>query len=164
MREGPAALPWGELGVDIVIESTGLFVQDEKAKGHIEAGAKKVIISAPGKGDGVKTVVLGVNDGELTAEHDVISNASCTTNCLAPMTKVILENFGIAEGLMTTVHSYTATRRRLMAHLQRHEGRSHSSAKHHSFDNRCGYSRPCSSGSTRQTHWYGLPRAHTNRF
>ena len=111
VREGPAALPWKELGVDIVIESTGLFVQDEKAKGHLDAGAKKVIISAPGKGDGVKTVVLGVNDDELTADDNIISNASCTTNCLAPITKVILENFGIAEGLMTTVHSYTATQK-----------------------------------------------------
>lgn len=111
LREGPSALPWGELGVDIVIESTGLFVQDDKAKGHLDAGAKKVIISAPGKGDGVKTVVLGVNDDELTADDNIISNASCTTNCLAPMTKVILENFGIAEGLMTTVHSYTATQK-----------------------------------------------------
>jgi glyceraldehyde 3-phosphate dehydrogenase len=109
-RAGPSALPWGELGVEIVIESTGLFVQDEKARGHIEAGAKKVIISAPGKGD-VKTVVMGVNDDELTADHDLISNASCTTNCLAPLTKVILDNFGIEEGLMTTVHSYTATQK-----------------------------------------------------
>ncbi|MDP4879619.1 MAG: type I glyceraldehyde-3-phosphate dehydrogenase, partial [Opitutales bacterium] len=105
LREGPAALPWKELGVDIVIECTGLFVQDEKAAGHLEAGAKKVIISAPGKGDGVKTVVIGVNDDELTADHNIISNASCTTNCLAPITKVILENYGIVEGLMTTVHS-----------------------------------------------------------
>lgn len=111
LREGPAALPWKELGVDIVIESTGLFVQDEKAAGHLTAGAKKVIISAPGKGAGVKTVVIGVNDDELTAEHHLISNASCTTNCLAPMTKVILDNFGIVEGLMTTVHSYTATQK-----------------------------------------------------
>lgn len=111
VREGPAALPWGDHDVDIVIESTGLFVQDEKAKGHLDAGAKKVIISAPGKGDGVKTVVLGVNDDEITKEHSIISNASCTTNCLAPITKVVLENFGIAEGLMTTVHSYTATQR-----------------------------------------------------
>ncbi|MEC8190106.1 MAG: type I glyceraldehyde-3-phosphate dehydrogenase, partial [Verrucomicrobiota bacterium] len=111
VREGPAALPWKELGVDIVIESTGLFVLDEKAQGHLEAGAKKVIISAPGKGDGVKTVVIGVNDEELSAADDLISNASCTTNCLAPMTKVVLENFGIAEGLMTTVHSYTATQK-----------------------------------------------------
>lgn len=111
VREGPAAMPWKELGVDIVIESTGLFVEDSKAKGHLDAGAKKVIISAPGKGDGVKTVVMGVNDDSLTGEHNIISNASCTTNCLAPVTKVILDNFGIAEGLMTTVHAYTATQR-----------------------------------------------------
>lgn len=109
-RAGPAALPWKDLGVDIVLESTGLFVEDKKAAGHIEAGAKKVIISAPGKGD-VKTVVIGVNDDTLTADDAVISNASCTTNCLAPITKVILENFGIKEGLMTTVHSYTATQK-----------------------------------------------------
>ena len=111
LREVPANLPWGDLGVDIVIESTGLFVQDEKAQGHIDAGAKKVIISAPGKGDNVKTVVLGVNDDTLTAEDTLVSNASCTTNCLAPITKVILDNFGIEEGLMTTVHSYTATQK-----------------------------------------------------
>ena len=110
LREGPAALPWGELGVDVVIECTGLFVAKELAAGHIEAGAKKVIISAPAKGD-VRTVVLGVNDGDLTADDDVVSNASCTTNCLAPMVKVVLENFGIVEGLMTTVHAYTATQK-----------------------------------------------------
>ncbi|MGE9292568.1 MAG: type I glyceraldehyde-3-phosphate dehydrogenase [Puniceicoccales bacterium] len=111
IKEGPAALPWGELGVDVVIESTGLFVEDKKAMGHIEAGAKKVIISAPGKGDGVKTVVLGVNSDSLSADDNIISNASCTTNCLAPITKVILDNYGIVEGLMTTVHSYTATQK-----------------------------------------------------
>ena len=111
LRASPAELPWKDFGVDIVIESTGLFVQDNLAQGHIDAGAKKVIISAPGKGDGVKTVVLGVNDDTLTADDHLISNASCTTNCLAPMTKVVLENFGILEGLMTTVHSYTATQK-----------------------------------------------------
>lgn len=111
VRAGPTACPWKDLGVDIVIESTGLFTDDVKAAGHLAAGAKKVIISAPAKGDGVKTVVIGVNEGELTAEHNLISNASCTTNCLAPITKVILENFGIVEGLMTTVHSYTATQK-----------------------------------------------------
>ena len=111
IRKGPDALPWKELGIDIVIESTGLFLAAEAAQGHIDAGAKKVILSAPGKGDGVKTVVIGVNDDELTADHNIVSNASCTTNCLAPITKVILENFGIAEGLMTTVHSYTATQK-----------------------------------------------------
>jgi glyceraldehyde 3-phosphate dehydrogenase len=110
LREGPSALPWGELGVDVVIESTGLFVAKELAAGHIEAGAKKVIISAPAKGD-VRTVVLGVNDGDLTADDHVVSNASCTTNCLAPIVKVVLENYGIVEGLMTTVHAYTATQK-----------------------------------------------------
>ena len=110
VREGPAALPWGELGVDIVIESTGLFVDQEKASGHLQAGAKKVIISAPAKGD-VRTIVLGVNEEQLSADDHIVSNASCTTNCLAPIVKVVIENFGIAEGLMTTVHSYTATQK-----------------------------------------------------
>lgn len=110
IKEGPAALPWGDLGVDIVIESTGLFTHVDKARGHLEAGAKKVIISAPGKGD-LKTVVMGVNDQVLGAEDTVISNASCTTNCLAPVAKVLLDNFGIEEGLMTTIHSYTATQK-----------------------------------------------------
>lgn len=111
VREGPTAMPWADLGVEIVIESTGLFVQDTLAAGHIKSGAKKVIISAPAKGDAVKTVVIGVNDDTLTDEDVIISNASCTTNCLAPITKVILDNFGIVEGLMTTVHSYTSTQK-----------------------------------------------------
>ncbi|HKJ90626.1 MAG TPA: type I glyceraldehyde-3-phosphate dehydrogenase [Oceanipulchritudo sp.] len=111
VKEGPAAMPWKELGVEVVIESTGLFVQDTAAEGRIKSGAKKVIISAPGKGDKVKTVVIGVNDESLTAEDAIISNASCTTNCLAPITKVIMDNFGIKEGLMTTVHSYTSTQK-----------------------------------------------------
>ena len=103
-------MPWEQMQVDIVIESTGLFTAAEKAQGHLDAGAKKVIISAPAKGD-VKTVVMGVNDETLTATDDIISNASCTTNCLAPVTKVLLDNFGIEEGLMTTIHSYTATQK-----------------------------------------------------
>jgi glyceraldehyde 3-phosphate dehydrogenase len=108
----PAELPWGALGVQIVIESTGLFTDAEKAKGHIAAGAKKVIISAPAKGEDI-TVVMGVNDGKLDlAKHSIISNASCTTNCLAPIVHVLLkEGFGIEEGLMTTIHSYTATQK-----------------------------------------------------
>lgn len=110
VREGPAALPWKDLGVEIVLECTGLFTAAEKAQGHLDAGAKKVIISAPGKGD-VKTVVIGVNEDTLTASDNIISNASCTTNCLAPITKVVLDNFGIDEGLMTTIHSYTATQK-----------------------------------------------------
>ncbi len=108
----PSQLPWKELGVEYVIESTGLFTSSDKAQGHITAGAKKVIISAPGKGD-VKTIVLGVNDHEYDpAKHHIISNASCTTNCLAPVVHVILkEGFGIETGLMTTIHSYTATQK-----------------------------------------------------
>jgi glyceraldehyde 3-phosphate dehydrogenase len=108
----PAELPWKAMGVDLVIESTGLFTDVEKAKGHLTAGAKKVIISAPAKGDCL-TVVLGVNEGKYDpALHHVISNASCTTNCLAPVCHVLLkEGFGIAEGLMTTIHSYTATQK-----------------------------------------------------
>jgi len=111
-RAGPAALPWGALGVDLVIESTGLFTEAEKARGHITAGAKKVIISAPAKGEDI-TVVMGVNDEKLdVAQHSIISNASCTTNCLAPIVSVLLkEGFGVEEGLMTTVHSYTATQK-----------------------------------------------------
>ena len=108
----PAELPWGKLGVQLVIESTGLFTEADKAKGHLAAGAKKVIISAPAKGEDI-TVVIGVNDDKLdVAQHHIISNASCTTNCLAPVAHVLLkEGFGIVEGLMTTVHAYTATQK-----------------------------------------------------
>lgn len=102
----PANIPWGDLGVDIVIESTGYFTKAEDAKKHLDAGAKKVIISAPAKGEDI-TVVLGVNDDKLKAEHRIISNASCTTNCLAPVAKLIMDNFGIERGFMTTVHAYT---------------------------------------------------------
>ena len=108
----PSQLPWKELGVEYVIESTGLFTEFEKAKGHLAAGAKKVIISAPGKGE-VKTLLIGVNDNEYDPKkHDIVSNASCTTNCLAPLVHVILkEGIGIETGLMTTIHSYTATQK-----------------------------------------------------
>jgi glyceraldehyde 3-phosphate dehydrogenase (phosphorylating) len=103
----PALLPWGDLGVDVVIESTGIFTTGPKAAAHIEGGAKKVIISAPAKEEDI-TIVMGVNDDKYDpARHNVISNASCTTNCVAPMAKVLLENFGIVKGLMTTVHAYT---------------------------------------------------------
>jgi glyceraldehyde 3-phosphate dehydrogenase len=108
----PNELPWKALGVDYVIECTGLFTDSEKAKGHLAAGAKKVILSAPGKGE-VKTLVMGVNENEYdSAKHVIISNASCTTNCLAPVVHVLLkEGFGIETGLMTTIHSYTATQK-----------------------------------------------------
>lgn len=110
--KNPAELPWKDLGVEYVIESTGLFTDSEKAKGHLEAGAKKVIISAPGKGN-VKTIVMGVNQDEYDpANHHIVSNASCTTNCLAPVVHVLLkEGFGIETGLMTTIHAYTATQK-----------------------------------------------------
>jgi glyceraldehyde 3-phosphate dehydrogenase len=103
----PANLPWGDLGVDIVIESTGRFTTGPAAKAHIAGGAKKVIISAPAKEEDI-TIVMGVNDDKYDADaHSIISNASCTTNCVAPMAKVLLENFGINKGLMTTIHAYT---------------------------------------------------------
>ncbi|MGM0602949.1 MAG: type I glyceraldehyde-3-phosphate dehydrogenase [Bacillota bacterium] len=108
-EKNPADLPWGENGVEIVIESTGLFTDANDAKKHIEAGAKKVIISAPAKNEDL-TIVLGVNDDKYDPEkHDVVSNASCTTNCLAPVAKVLNDKFGIEKGLMTTIHSYTTS-------------------------------------------------------
>jgi len=108
-RVGPDQLPWGEMGVDVVVESTGIFRTYEAAAGHVTAGAKKVIISAPASGSTpVRTIVLGVNEGDYDrAKDDVISNASCTTNCLAPVAKVLDDEFGIENGLMTTIHSYT---------------------------------------------------------
>ncbi len=106
-EKDPAALPWGDVGADVVIESTGFFTDATKAKAHIDGGAKKVIISAPAKNEDV-TVVMGVNDGQYDpAKHNIISNASCTTNCLAPMAKVLHDTFGIQQGLMTTIHAYT---------------------------------------------------------
>ena len=110
--KGPAELPWKALGVEYVIECTGLFTDAEKAQGHLNAGAKKVILSAPGKGN-VKTIVMGVNEKEYdAAKHDIVSNASCTTNCLAPVVYVLLkEGVGIETGLMTTIHAYTATQK-----------------------------------------------------
>ncbi|MDD5757482.1 MAG: type I glyceraldehyde-3-phosphate dehydrogenase [Desulfobulbaceae bacterium] len=106
-HRNPAEIPWGAIGVEYVVESTGFFTNDETAGAHLEAGAKKVIISAPAKGK-VKTLVMGVNEDEYDPlEHNIVSNASCTTNCLAPVAKVILDRFGIAKGLMTTIHSYT---------------------------------------------------------
>lgn len=110
-EKDPANLPWKELGVEVVIESTGVFDEPEKAKAHVAAGAKKVILSAPAKGDGASTVVLGVNETELDTSGEVISNASCTTNCITPVMSVLEEAFGIEKAMMTTIHSYTADQR-----------------------------------------------------
>jgi glyceraldehyde 3-phosphate dehydrogenase len=110
----PANLPWGDLGVEVVLESTGFFTEADKARAHIDAGAKKVVISAPAKGADI-TVVMGVNEGAIQADHQIISNASCTTNCLAPMVKVLHEKFGLVKGMMNTIHSYTSDQRLLDA-------------------------------------------------
>ena len=124
-EKDPAALPWGDLGVDIVVESTGIFTTAEKARAHIDAGAKKVIISAPAKGEDI-TIVLGVNDEKYDpATHHIISNASCTTNCLAPAAKVVHDLLGIQRGLMNTIHSYTNDQRILdVAHKDPRRARS----------------------------------------
>ncbi|WP_193043012.1 type I glyceraldehyde-3-phosphate dehydrogenase [Mycolicibacterium baixiangningiae] len=106
IKEGPAALPWGDLGVDVVVESTGIFTARAKAQGHLDAGAKKVIISAPASDEDI-TIVLGVNDDKYDGSQNIISNASCTTNCLGPLAKVLNDEFGIVKGLMTTIHAYT---------------------------------------------------------
>jgi glyceraldehyde 3-phosphate dehydrogenase len=124
-EKDPAALPWGDLGVDIVVESTGIFTSAEKARAHIDAGARKVIISAPAKGEDI-TIVLGVNDDKYDpATHHIISNASCTTNCLAPAAKVVHDLLGIQRGLMNTIHSYTNDQRILdVAHKDPRRARS----------------------------------------
>lgn len=111
----PKNLPWGEYQVDVVIESTGFFTDPKKAAEHLEAGARKVVISAPAKGEGAKTIVIGVNEDTVTEDDKILSNASCTTNCIAPVMKVLEDNFGIEKALMTTVHSYTASQRILDA-------------------------------------------------
>lgn len=111
----PKNLPWGEYQVDVVIESTGFFTDPKKAADHLEAGARKVVISAPAKGEGARTIVIGVNEDTVTEDDKILSNASCTTNCIAPVMKVLEDNFGIEKALMTTVHSYTASQRILDA-------------------------------------------------
>lgn len=110
-EKDPAALPWRDLNIDVVIESTGFFVEPEKAKAHITAGAKKVVISAPAKGEGAETIVIGVNEDKLATSGEIISNASCTTNCITPVAAVIEKEFGIEKAMMTTVHSYTASQK-----------------------------------------------------
>ena len=111
----PKELPWHDLKVDVVIESTGLFTDAEKARMHIDAGAKKVIISAPSKGDGAQMIVLGVNDDNIEEVGDIVSNASCTTNCIAPIMSILESKFGVAKAMMTTIHSYTSDQRLLDA-------------------------------------------------
>jgi len=108
-EKDPSKLPWGQLGVDVILECTGVFKDREGCQGHLSAGAKKVIISAPTKDKTIKTVVLGVNDDQIGPEDDILANASCTTNCLAPMIKVLDDKFGIEKSLMSTIHSYTST-------------------------------------------------------
>ncbi|MBI4033782.1 type I glyceraldehyde-3-phosphate dehydrogenase [Candidatus Saccharibacteria bacterium] len=110
-EKDPAKLPWGDLGVEVVVESTGLFTDPAKARAHVEAGAKKVVISAPSDGDGAQTVVIGVNDDKLADAGDIISNASCTTNCITPVMGVLEAEFGIEKAMMTTIHSYTQDQR-----------------------------------------------------
>lgn len=114
-EKDPALLPWGKLGIDVVIESTGFFTKPEDAMAHIKAGAKRVVISAPAKGEGAKTVVLGVNEEVVDKTDKIISNASCTTNCIAPIMKALEDEFGIEKAMMTTVHSYTGSQRILDA-------------------------------------------------
>ena len=114
-EKDPTNLPWRKLGVDVVIESTGFFTKPEDAKAHLVAGAKKVVISAPAKGEGAKTVVIGVNEEIVEKDDKILSNASCTTNCIAPIMKVLEDTFGIEKAMMTTVHSYTGTQRMLDA-------------------------------------------------
>jgi len=108
-EKDPANLPWKELGIDVVLECTGFFTDREKASAHLRAGAKKVIISAPTKDKAIKTIVLGVNEKEIKESDDILANASCTTNCLAPIMKVLDENFGVEKSIMSTIHSYTST-------------------------------------------------------
>jgi glyceraldehyde 3-phosphate dehydrogenase len=110
-QRDPALLPWKDLEVDVVIESTGFFVDPAKAQAHVTAGAKKVVLSAPAKGEGATTIVLGVNEDKLEGASDIVSNASCTTNCITPVAAVIESAFGIDKAMMTTVHSYTASAR-----------------------------------------------------
>jgi glyceraldehyde 3-phosphate dehydrogenase len=108
-EKDPSKLPWGQLGVDVVLECTGVFKDRKGCKGHLDAGAKKVIISAPTKDKTIKTIVLGVNDDQIDSKDDILANASCTTNCLAPMIKVLDDKFGVEKSLMSTIHSYTST-------------------------------------------------------
>ena len=160
----PAQLPWGELGVEVVIESTGIFTDKASAAKHIAAGARKVIISAPAKGEDI-TIVLGVNqDWYDPASHHVLSNASCTTNCLAPAAKVVNDAFGIKQGFMTTIHSYTNDQQILdLPHKDLRRARA-AAVQHDTDQHRRSSS--CRAGRARaegQIRWHGCPRADPNR-
>lgn len=158
-ERNPADLKWGEIGVDVVAEATGLFLTDETARKHIEAGAKKVVLTGPSK-DKTPMFVMGVNH-KTYAGQDIVSNASCTTNCLAPIAKVLNDNFGIESGLMTTVHATTATQKQLTVLQQKTGAVAVVLLKTSSIFNwRSESSRRCSSRTERQTDWYGFPRTN----
>lgn len=136
-EKDPTNLPWKDMNVDVVIESTGFFVTAEGASAHIKAGAKKVVISAPAKGGDVTTIVLGVNEDKLESSTDVISNASCTTNCITPVAAVIESHFGIEKAMMTTVHSYTASQRLQDAPAKDLREARNAAEKYRTHHNRC---------------------------
>ena len=161
----PAQLPWGDLGVDLVIESTGIFRDKASASKHIAAGAKKVIISAPAKGEDI-TIVLGVNqDWYDPASHHVLSNASCTTNCLAPGAKVVNDAFGIQQGFMTTIHSYTNDQMILdLPHSDPAPSASGGGEYDPDKHRRCPGSRSCCAGIAGKIRWHGGPRTDAYRF
>ena len=161
-KMNPEEIPWGEVGVEYVVESTGVFTTTEKCQAHLKGGAKKVIISAPAKDKETPTFVMGVNNDSYTADMNVVSNASCTTNCLAPLAKVINDKFGIIEGLMTTVHATTGTQKTVDSPSKKdwRGGRQHHPLLHRRRQGlRPGYPQP-----EGQAHRHGLPRAHPGRF
>ena len=158
-QRDPGQLPWNELQVDVAVESTGVFRKREQIAKHIEAGAKKVVLTVPAKDTIDATVVLGVNDGDLKPEHQIVSNASCTTNCLAPVAKVLHDNFGIKRGLMTTVHAYTNDQRILdFPHSGPSPCTQRCGQPDPDHDWRSQGRRKSDSGSERQARWYGYAR------
>jgi glyceraldehyde-3-phosphate dehydrogenase/erythrose-4-phosphate dehydrogenase len=157
-EKNPLNLPWSDMGIDVVVESTGVFRKRAQLEQHLTAGARKVVLTVPAAEPIDYTVVLGVNDSGLTSEHKIISNASCTTNCLAPMAKVLNDAFGIEEGMINTVHAYTNDQR--LADVPHSDWRR--SRKHHShFYWRCESRRRSIAGTKRQTAWHRLPRSGT---
>lgn len=165
-EKDPAQIPWGTVGADYVVESTGVFCTTEKASAHIAAGAKKVVISAPAKDSETPTFVCGVNLDKYTSDMTIVSNASCTTNCLAPLAKVIHDKFGIVEGLMTTVHSTTATQKTVDGPSSKDwRGGQCSIRKHYSiFHRRCKSLRFGNSRTKRLINRYGVPCSNIGCF